>query len=51
VAAEVALLAREHAAIAATSARGRQQVVPDSTHLIQMDQPDAVVAAVAAVAR
>jgi len=46
MAAAVALLAREHAAIAATSTRGRQQIVADTTHLIQLDQPDAVVAAV-----
>lgn len=35
-----------HAEQAAFSTRGRQQVVPDATHFIQVDRPDVVVAAV-----
>jgi hypothetical protein len=40
------LIAREHAAIARTSARGLHRVVEDSGHVIQNDQPEAVAQAV-----
>jgi pimeloyl-ACP methyl ester carboxylesterase len=35
-----------HAEQAALSTRGRQQIVPDATHFIQVDRPDMVIAAV-----
>lgn len=35
-----------HTEQAAFSARGRQQLVPDATHYIQVDRPEAVIAAV-----
>ncbi|WP_428684950.1 alpha/beta fold hydrolase [Sphingopyxis sp.] len=35
-----------HAEQAAFSTRGRQQLVPDATHYIQVDRPDVVIAAV-----
>jgi len=38
-----------HAEQAAFSTRGRQQLVPDATHYIQVDRPDVVIAAVRAV--
>lgn len=45
-AAILALMAREHAALAATSRKGVQRIVRDSGHVIQVDQPQAVVQAV-----
>jgi len=35
--------------VAAASARGRHQVVKDSGHWIQLDQPQAVIEAIASV--
>lgn len=35
-----------HTEMAALSSRGRQQIVPDSGHYIQIDRPDVVIAAV-----
>ena len=40
---------RLHAEQARFSTRGRQQIVPDATHYIQIDRPDIVVAAVRTV--
>jgi pimeloyl-ACP methyl ester carboxylesterase len=40
------LITREHLAIARTSLRGQQRIVEGSGHVIQYDQPDAVVQAV-----
>ena len=37
---------RGHAELAALSSRGVQRLVPDSGHYIQLDQPDAVIAAI-----
>jgi pimeloyl-ACP methyl ester carboxylesterase len=37
---------RGHAELAALSSRGIQRLVPDSGHYIQLDQPDAVIAAI-----
>ena len=37
---------RGHAELAALSTRGVQRLVPDSGHYIQLDQPDAVIAAI-----
>jgi len=35
-----------HTEQAAFSTRGRQQIVPDATHYIQVDRPEVVIAAV-----
>jgi pimeloyl-ACP methyl ester carboxylesterase len=37
---------RAHAALAALSPRGRQVVLPDVGHLVQVDRPDIVAQAV-----
>ena len=45
-AAMTAEMHRGHAELAALSSRGVQRLVPDSGHYIQLDQPDAVIAAI-----